>query len=242
MAPAAAPAPVFSAPVSGPIVAPEPESLLTDENPELEQLDTPSRRRRGGTPVVRILLGVLISAFLTVPLVLLGVYTYASFKSWNKKPKVARTKVVEAVKKPEYVIPDNIDWDRPQWSKFGEWSGTGKLYKNSQTDPSKLISIKVVRPRLRIVMDGSRSRGAKKPETANFRMINVDDSSIQSLVGGFTVPGKFEYDSYEHAKRKGVPLGTYNLQVETQGNPSWHVVAYEDLQFPDGSEFAAPKK
>jgi hypothetical protein len=237
-APISAPAPApISAPVSTPDIAPEPQS--SSPSPELEKPDK-SRKRRGGPNIIRILMWVLMSVFMTIPLVLLGVYTYASFKSGAKKPKKIARPVVEVVKKTEYVIPDNINWDRPDWGKAGEWSGSGALFKNSKTPTDKLVTIKVVRPRMRFVMEGSPSRGAKKAETVNFRMINNNDSMINSLIGGFRVPGNFEYDSYEHAGRKGVPIGDYNLQVEVQGTPNWRIVAYEDLQFPDASKPPAP--
>ena len=69
--------------MSAPTMSQDP--LAPPPNPELEQLEPVSSRRRRGTPAVRILLWGLMSIFLTVPLVGLGVYTIISFKKWDQK-------------------------------------------------------------------------------------------------------------------------------------------------------------
>jgi hypothetical protein len=225
-APAAAPMVMAPAPDMSPEVQDPPP------NPELEQLERRPTRRRSGTPVVRILMWVLMSVFLTVPLIFLGVYVMHQLKQWDKKLQKPLKTVVE-VKKQEPEIPDNIDWDRPNWSQFGEWSGTGG---------GKFGPVPIARSRVRFIMEASPSRGAKRAETANFRLINTEDTGIQSLIGGMRVPDKKEYDSYEYVKKKGWPIGTYTLQVEVQGSPAWRLVAFEDLQFPGPAQPKANKK
>ena len=56
------------------------------------------------------------------------------------------------VKKKEPEIPDNIDWEHPDWSEFGDWTGAGG---------GKFGPIKIDRSRVRFVMEVSPSHGAK---------------------------------------------------------------------------------
>jgi hypothetical protein len=216
-----------AAPVA--VTEPPPVETLEPEAPppipELQEIDSRPIERQSGTPIVRIMLWGLMCVFLTVPLIFMGVYVMNEFRKWDKKLQKI-PKAVVAAKKVEPEIPDNIDWEHPDWNQFGEWTGTG----GGQFGP-----ITVDRSRLRFIMEASPSRGAKKPETVNFRLINADDTAIQSLIGGMRAPGRKESDSYEYRRKKGWPLGTYNLQVEAQGKPSWRVVGLEDLQFPDPS-------
>jgi hypothetical protein len=212
-----------------PVMDPEPE--VPQPIAELEELASRHVERDSGTPIVRMLLWLMMGVFLTVPLIFMGVYVKNELRRMDqKRQKVART--VE-VKKAEPEIPDNIDWQHPDWGKFGEWSGTGAVSAKASAGADKLIPITIVRSRIKFVMEVSPSRGAKRPETANFRLINVDDTGIQSLIGGMRAPGRSESDSYEYRRKKGWPPGTYNLQVEVQGNPTWRVMGLEDLQFPE---------
>ena len=61
----------------------------------------------------------------------------------------------------------------------------------------------------------------------------MDDTGIQNLIGGMRAPGRYESDSVQYRRKKGWPAGMYTLQVEAQGKPTWRVVAFEDLQFPE---------
>ena len=84
-APAAIPATVT---VTGAVMAPGPQvpgPQVPPPNPELEQLDSRPIRRRSGTPITRILLWVLMTVFLTVPLVFMGVYVMHKLRQWDKE-------------------------------------------------------------------------------------------------------------------------------------------------------------
>ena len=126
----------------------EPEPEVPQPIAELEELASKHIERDSGMPIVRMLLWLMMGLFLTVPMIFMGVYVKNELRKMDQKRQKATRTVVE-VKKTEPEIPDNIDWQHPDWSKFGEWTGTGG---------GKFGPITIDRSRLKFVMEVSPSR------------------------------------------------------------------------------------